>query len=408
MAAPLEGIRVLEVAAWTFVPAAGATLADWGATVIKVENPLTGDPQRALMTSGLLGPGGAQKINFMIEQPNRSKRSIGIDISKPEGRELLLKLAKESDVFLTNCLPSVRKKLGIDLEDIRAANPDIIYVRGHGQGSKGEDADRGAYDGAAFWSRGSVGDVFTPKDRAYPISQTPAFGDLIGAQNIAGGVAAALFKRERTGETSVVDVSLMGSAMWLMSPGIVAADTLGMEMRVNDGKRENTTNPLVGYYKTKDNRFLTLVMLQSDRFWDELCEVIGRNDIRTDERFKDSTARRQNAAACVAELDATFGQRTLDEWCETLKGIQGVWAPMQTAKEILKDPQALENNYLIDVKTQDGSTSFKLVANPVQFDEIPPKITAAPELGQHTEELLLELGLEWEEIERYKEAGAIS
>ena len=404
----LEGIRVLEVASWTFVPAAGAILADWGADVIKIEHPETGDPQRALMTSGLLGPDGGNLINFMIEQPNRSKRSVGIDIGKPEGHALLMRLVKESDVFLTNFLPPARKRLGIDVDDIRKVNPAIIYARGHGQGANGPDADRGAYDAAAFWSRGGIADTLSPQDRDYPISQSPGFGDLMGAQTIAGGIAAALFKRERTGKGSVVDISLLHTAMWLVSFGIVASDTLGIELKMGGGKRGDTPNPLVGFYKTKDDRYITLVMLQSDRYWAEFCKALDLEHIIDDERFRDAGARQKNAAECVALLDEAFAGKTLEEWKAILNDIEGVWAPIQSQKELLSDPQALENHYVMDVQSQDGKRQFKLVTSPVRFDDTPPVMKAAPELGQHTEEFLLELGLAWEEIEAYKESGAIT
>ncbi|HEY4797403.1 MAG TPA: CoA transferase, partial [Mycobacterium sp.] len=177
-AKPLAGIRILEVAAWTFVPAAGAVLAEWGADVIKVEPREGGDPQRGLVTMGLI-PGGPTAVNYMIEMPNRGKKSIGIDLTTPGGQEVVYELAKNSDVFLTSYLPGRRKHFGIEVEQIRAANADIIYVRGSGYGPQGPDADRPGYDGVSFWSRGGIADALT-RELPEPVMQTPAFGDLMG------------------------------------------------------------------------------------------------------------------------------------------------------------------------------------------------------------------------------------
>ena len=222
---PLSGIRILEAAAWTFVPAAGAVLAEWGAEVIKIEPRVGGDPQRGLVTMGLI-PGGPDGVNYMIEMPNRGKKSIGIDMTTPGGREVVHELAKTCDVFVTSYLPSRRKRFGIDVDDIRAVNPDIIYVRGSGYGPMGVDADKPGYDGVSFWSRGGIGDALT-RDLPEPVMQTPAFGDLMGGMTIAGGIAGALYKRKATGETSIVDVSLLGLAAWTMSPQVTAAMLYG-------------------------------------------------------------------------------------------------------------------------------------------------------------------------------------
>lgn len=403
MSKVLEGIRVVEVAQWWFVPAAGAVLADWGADVLKIEHPVSGDPQRALVTSGLIPSTGG--VNFMIEQPNRGKRSLGIDLAHPRGLAILHKLVAGADVFLTNFLPAARRRLKIELEDIRQVNPKIIYVRGHGQGANGPERERGGYDAASFWCRGGICNALTPADAAAPVMQRAAFGDSTGGLALAGGIAAALFRRERTGEPSVVDLSLLGTAMWILAPDIIATKLIGGDFPAFT--RTQSPNPIVNSYKTKDGRWLFLNMLQPDRFWPDLCQRIGRPDLITDERYANGMARFQNRAECVQELDAIFAQRTLAEWRAVLADAEGVWAPMQTARELHEDPQALANGYLADVAREDGS-SFTLVANPVQFDETPDALTPAPELGQHTEEVLLDLGLSWDEIAACKEAGAIS
>ncbi|HEV7730840.1 MAG TPA: CoA transferase [Candidatus Binatia bacterium] len=399
----LAGIRVVEVAQWWFVPAAGAILADWGADVIKVEHPVTGDPQRGLMTSGFFPNTGG--VNFMMEQSNRGKRSVGIDLAHPDGLATLLRLVETADIFLTNFLPAARRRLGIDVEHIRAVNPRIVYVRGHGHGARGPDVEKGGYDAASFWSRGGIAHAITPSGAAAPIMQRAALGDSAGAMSIAGGIAAALFRRERTGEASVIDVSLLGTAMWILAPDIVLTKLTDQEMPVFD--RSNAPNPIVNSYKTRDGRWLFLNMLQPDRFWPDLCAHLGRPDLVTDARFDSGMSRFMNREACVAELEAIFAQHTLDEWRVRLADVEGVWAPMQSAREVTADPQVLANGYLPEVDRGDG-TSFTLVANPVQFDETPTDLRPAPELGQHTEEVLLANGLTWDDLARLKASSAIS
>ena len=401
----LEGVRVLEVATWTFVPAAGAVLADWGADVIKVEHPKTGDPQRGLMTSGLMA-GGAFDVNFMMEQPNRGKRSIGIDLYSEEGLELLYQLVDTADVFLTSFLPAARQKMKIDVEHIQARNPKIVYVRGSGMGQRGPERERGGYDAAAYFARGGHAVSLTPRENEYPIGPRAAYGDLPGGQTIAGGIAAALFRRERHGVGSVVDVSLLSCAMWTLSPDIVAAKLFGIPKMPIGGDRKESPNPLVGTYKTKDDRFINITMLESDRFWPDLCEHLGRPDLIADPRFDSSTTRFENRRACTEAIDQAFAQKTLEEWKVVLADLDGVWAPYQEPLELHDDPQAIENGYLAEITNDDGK-SFTLVANPVQFDETPAELTRAPEHGEHTEAILLELGFDWEDIIRLKEAGAV-
>jgi len=398
----LEGVKVVELAAWTFVPSAGAVLADWGADVIKIEHPETGDPQRGLINSGVVA--GREGVNHFIEQPNRGKRSIGVDVSKPEGLEVVYKLVEQADVFITNLLPGSRERLGVDVEKIRARNPKIIYARGHGYGTKGEEADRGGFDLAAYWARGGIGDALAVTDDAYPPAQRPAFGDVFGGFAIAGGIAAALFRRERTGTPSVIDVSLLAAAVWQLGPDIVGSKLIGSTIPKFD--LEEMPNPVASLYRTEDNRFIALVLLQADRFWGDLCTRIGREDMITDERYADARNRFAHRRECIAELRKTFGSRPLKHWQQQLEGFDGVWDTFQNALELHDDPQVQANGYLPEV-TDAGGNTFALAANPVQFDESPAQLRPAPGHGQHTDELLLEIGLDWDQIIALKTSSAV-
>jgi formyl-CoA transferase len=391
---------VLEVAAWTFVPAAGAILADLGAEVIKVEPP-AGDPQRALKNLLNLDKNGPNPFN---EVPNRGKRSITIDLAKPAGRDVLLKIAASSDVFLTSYLPEVREKLGLDVDDVRAVNPNIIYVRGSGWGSKGPMRNVGGYDLAAGWATSgfaqrlldSIGDDAPPP-------QPPAFYDLQGGNTIAGAIGMALFKRERTGETSIVDVSLMNVGMWSMCPDLVAAPWMAPTIP----SRTSPGNPLTNWYKTSDDRWIYLVLLQADRFWGELCDVTGHPDLKDDPRFTDMQVRFANREACVAVLDEIFGARPLAEWMERLANFSGVWAPVLDVKEVHHHQQIEPNGYLPRLTDNDG-VEFRIVASPMSFDDEPTVPSGpAPALGQDTEMILLEAGMDWDEISAIRDTGAL-
>ena len=403
MSKPLAGVRILELASHVFVPIAGGVLTEWGAEVIKVEPTVTGDPYRGLITAGLHK--GYDGIHPSFQYTNRGKQSIAVDLKKAQGREVIYRMAKTCDVFLTNYRPDARRRLQIECEHVRAHNPNVIYVRGSGYGQRGPDAQRGGYDAAAYWSRVGFGDVFTKPGADYPTMQRPAFGDVVGGLSIAGAIAAAMFKRATTGEPSIVDVSLMNVGMWQLQPDITHA-------KLNEGRsqaapdRKSTWNPLSSTYRTRDRRFIVLVMLDADRYWSDFCNVIGHPELTEDPRFIDMAARKQNARACVEALDAIFAQRDYAQWCEILKQAKGVWSPYQTPFEVHSDPQVAANGYLADVEMING-TSLTVVTSPAQFDEQPATPTRAPEHGEHTETALLKLGYSWDDISQLKSDGVI-
>src|ERR1700740_3261817 len=276
---PLEGIRVLEVAMYGFAASAGAVLGEWGADVIKVEHAVTGDPQRGLRQTGPLRVEGDPNPN--IEHANRGKRSIGLDMSVPEGREVLLDLARRSDVFLTSFLPDARRKFGIDVDDIRAWNPKIVYARGSALGPRGEESVKGGYDMTAFWCRAGTAATITPPGIDGMIGPPgPAYGDTISGTNLAGGIAAALFKRERTGEPSIVDVSLLGSGLWSLGHTVALPVHLGQRMEAcPPGVHGSPINPLVGLYATSDGRYISFVMMQASQFLADVLQHIDQPEL---------------------------------------------------------------------------------------------------------------------------------
>ncbi len=399
-AGAFDGLRVVELAQWVFVPVAGALMADWGADVVRVERP-EGDPYRGLATQGIGTDSGG--VNLSLALANRGKRSIALDLRTGEGRAALDRLLATADVFLTNVRPAALGRLGLDADALAERFPRLVYARGHGFGVRGPGADRPGYDSSAFWAQGGMAHVLTPPDRDLPINQRGAMGDRNAAMALAFGMAAALLRRERTGRGSVVDVSLLATAMWTLSSDVLSALAGGQPRAVSGSAGPN---PLVGAYRTKDGRHIQLVFLQSDRYWAPFCRLIGRDDLIDDPRFADLAARGENRAACVAEIQAAFAGRTLAEWKDLLARIDAPWAPVQAVEELLTDPQVLANGYLGEVDDGNGP-KYSLPTVPVQFDEHPPVMRRAPEHGEHTETVLLELGYSWDQIAELKDAGAI-
>lgn len=402
----MKGVRVLEVAEHMFVPAASAILSDWGADVIKVEHHERGDAMRGLGSTGVLDL--SKGVHVLNEHANRGKRSIGLDLASPDGVAVLYELAKTCDVFLSNKLPEVLAKLKIDVADIRKHNPDIIYVRGTASGPKGPDGNRGGYDMTSFWCRSGCAQSVSPPGMGFVLPQPgPGFGDSIGGMTIAGGISAALFKRERTGEPSVVDVSLLAAGVWSIGPAIALSAQSGQPWALGAGAATGSKNPLTGLYQTSDERFISVVMLQGFHYWPDFVEHLGRADLIEDERFNSVEKLAENAGAAGDIIREEIAKHTLAEWTEKFKTLKGQWAPVQNTVEIADDAQVLANGYMTGSTTSDGR-DFDLVTTPVQFDESPAATARAPEFNEHCEEILAEAGIDMERMIELKVAGVIA
>ena len=404
----MKGIRVLEVAQFTFVPSAGAILADWGADVIKVEHPVRGDTQRGFLN--MAGVSLDPDRHTLFEHPNRGKRSVGVDVSKPEGQEVIYELAKTADVFLTNYLPRQRQKNRFDVEHIRAVNPDIIYARGSALGEKGPEREVGGFDSTCFWGRSGIAHSMTPEELPGPLSQgVPAFGDSIGGMFIAGGISAALFHRERTGEALELDVSLLSAAWWSAGAMVAQVAETGVVGRnPMPGSGGAARNPFMGNYQTSDGGTINLCTISPTGHIRNLFEHVGAPEAADDPRFSEPRALFENAGAASDVLVKAFAAKPFDYWRQHLKSYSGQWAPIQSFADLLSDPQALANDMIVEVETSAGGAPLKLVRGPVQFNGAPTQTTRSPEASEHTELVLMELGMDWDRIEDFKAKGAIA
>lgn len=405
MTAPLEGVRVLEVAIFAFVPSAVGILSDWGADVLKVEHPVMGDPGRGTAAWGV--PADVNGVSHLWEVPNRGKRGMTLDIATAEGKDILMKLVDESDVFVTNFLPPARRKLGIEPADIMGRNPRIIYARGSAQGPKGDQFERGGFDGVTYWTRSGASLGVTPPENPVPLAMPgPGFGDLQSGMALAGGIGTALYHRERTGKGTVVDVSLMSMGLWAMGMTISGTSVLDADSLPHQYHR-NSTNPLVNEYRTRDGGFIAMAFLQSDRYWPEFCVLVDRLDWLADERFSDSATRAEHSEALVTLLDELFLERDLTEWQELLSKQDGQWDTVLQAGQVQYDTQARANGYVQRIE-HDGEGKVVLVPAPVQFDEEAPVLGRAPIFSEHTEEVLRAQGLSDDEIADLRTRGVIA
>ena len=404
MSKPLEGIKVVEVAMWAFVPACGGMLSDLGADVIKVEPP-SGDPLRGLQI-GAIGEQTGRKIDYSWESYNRGKRSITLDLKTAAGREVLMKLSEGADIFLTNLLPPARRSMGIDAESIRQRFPDIIYASGSGAGPNGPEKDKGGYDAISYWARGSISATMTEDDATRPVGPPgPAFGDTASGAMLSGAICAALVKRLRTGEGSTVDVSLLGTAMWSMQR-LICQSTADAVLRFPRPSNPKPFNVLVHNYRTSDGRFLSLCMLQADKYWAGFCEAAGRPDLAADPRYANANLRRDNADACYVEVKALFESMSLAEWREILMRQDGQWEVVQEVGEMHADPQVQANSYLQQADYGDGTT-IPMVGLPMLFDGKPLVASRAPDLGADSDAVLASLGYDEDAIIDLKVQGVV-
>jgi crotonobetainyl-CoA:carnitine CoA-transferase CaiB-like acyl-CoA transferase len=403
MGKPLEGIKVVEVAMWAFVPACGGMLSDLGADVIKVEPP-SGDPLRGLQIGAFQS--GGRNIDYSWESYNRGKRSITLDLKQEAGREVLYKLIEDADVFLTNLLPPARRAMQIDADTIRAKFPNIIYASGSGSGPNGPESDKGGYDAISFWARGGISAAVTEDGADHPVGPPgPAFGDTLSGSMLSGAICAAIAKRAMTGEASTVDVSLLGTALWSMQR-LVCQATADNVPRFPRPSNPIPFNVLVGTYRTSDDRYVAICMLQADKYWAPFCEAAGRPDLATDPRYIDAAARRQHSAEVFAEIKALFASKTLAEWKTILAKQDGQWDVLQYVGEMKDDQQVRANQYLKQVDYGDG-TEIPMIGLPMLYDGKPLSSRRSPELGADSDTILASLGYDEDAIIDLKVQGVV-
>ncbi len=400
----LEGIKVLEVANYVAAPSTCAMLADMGAEVIKIEHPETGDAVRsmAVTTRGIIPyPGG---LNVIFQLLNRGKQSMGINLESPQSQEIVRKLAAESDVMVTNLTPHRQERYGLRYEDVSALNPRIIYVALTGYGMNGPERDRSGFDYAAFWARsgimGTLGEEGEP-----PVQQRPGMGDQTTSLAMTAAIGMALYERERSGMGQQIDCSLLHTGMWVMGADTVAA--LRERQAVQRNRRQQAGNPLSNFYEAGDGKLMQLVMIESERFWAGFCRAIGLEHLIDDPRFDDHFHRIEHSPELFRILEEQFVTKTRPEWGKLLDEAGCIWAPIQTLDEVIVDPQVRANGYTTVLEHQEEG-EFEVVSTPMGFQSTPAEAkNPAPELGQHTESKLLELGYTWDDITALKEQGAI-
>ena len=391
MSGPLDGLRVVELAVWVAGPGAGSILADWGADVIKIEPP-EGDPFRTFLN--VLG--GDLPSNPVFELDNRGKRAIALDLSSERGLALAHELVAGADVFLSNLRPASLGRLELGPDEVHERHPALVYALITGYGLEGPDADRGAYDIAAFWARAGIAESLRTPGGPLPF-QRGGMGDHSVAMSAVAGINAALVERSRTGRGQVVSASLLRQGAYTIGFDMNVALMWGQSLGI--GVRESMYSPVLNNYTAGDGRAFWIVGLEGDRHWPALARAAGHPEWLSDERFATGRGRAVNAAELIGLLDEIFATKSLDEWAEIFAAEPELfWSPVNSIDDLVVDEQFHAAKGVVQVP--DEQSSVPMVATPVDFAGEPPVPRyRAPHLGEHTRELLAELGLAPDEVE---------
>jgi formyl-CoA transferase len=399
----LHGLRVLDLASFIAGPAAATILSDFGADVVKVEPPGIGDTYR--MLSQLPPNPSVPGVNYTWQLDNRNKRSLELNLKSPAASDVLGRLVRWADVLITNFPPATRKKLGLDYADLAPLNPRLVYADLTGFGETGPEADKPGFDVTAYWARSGLMDLIRQADAA-PTINLPGMGDHATAVSLFAGIMTALYRRERTGEGSRVTASLIGQGAWEASCWLQAA-LLGAE-NPRPSDRRRPPNALAIAYRTADDRWILLAFVNENKQVPLFLEAIGHSEAAEDPRFHDSASRHAHSADIVELLDERFATKPLAEWREVLDSAGLTYGVVQTLEESARDPQLLAERVLIPV--DDGSEHPILtVDSPVRVEQAPKvRPRPAPELGQHTDEVLGEIGFSTTEIAGLRAGGTVA
>lgn len=409
MVAPLEGIRIIDWTQWQLGPVATAMMADLGATVIHVEDRVAGDSGRGLWNIGGYDdwmPGGRRPY---FETNNRGKKSLTVDLVKDKGKEIIYRLVKNSDIFVHNMRQGVPEKLRLDYNTLCQYNPNLIYVAGSGYGPNGPEAKDPSFNEVAMARSGIYSQVGEPgKMTEYAIGGG-AIADQMGAIMTAYAILAGLVARERHGVGQKVDSSHLSAMIALQ--GLAVSRQLYLGDKVSDMRisRKKAANPLWNRYPCQDGKWIALACLQSDRYWPTMCQALGIEHLEKDPRFENLDKRKENCEELIAIMDEIFVTKSVTEWMKILKGAGDIiCSPVQTIADLVNDPQVLANEYIVDYN-HETIGPVKVVGLPIQLSKTPGVVRAeAPEFGQHTEEVLLEIGgYTWEEIAQLREEEVI-